>query len=81
MAARWRRLNRRPQRRLSVERFLSKRQIAPLIVEGVTSGQVLSNQSIWRIEIAATWSGLHLADDEYAARLCALWHSDSPLST
>jgi hypothetical protein len=48
--------------------FLSKRQIAPLIIEGCDQ-QAGCQQSIRRIiEIAATWSSFHLADDEYAAR-------------
>ncbi len=55
-------------RRDETGRFLSKRQIAPLIVEGCDQ-QAGAQQSIRRIiEIAATWSSFHLADDEYAAR-------------
>jgi hypothetical protein len=55
-------------RRDETGRFLSKRQIAPLIVEGCDQ-QAGSQRSIRRIiEIAATWSSFHLADDEYAAR-------------
>jgi hypothetical protein len=55
-------------RRDETGRLLSKRQIAPLIVEGCDQ-QEGAQQSIRRIiEIAATWSSFHLADDEYAAR-------------
>lgn len=49
-------------------RVLSKRQIAPLILEGCKN-RVDGKQAIRRVvEIAATWSSFHLADDEYAAR-------------
>jgi len=55
-------------RRDETGRLLSKRQIAPLIIEGCDR-QHGAQQSIRRIiEIAATWSSFHLADDEYAAR-------------
>jgi hypothetical protein len=55
-------------RRDGTGRLLSKRQIAPLIVEGCDR-QPGARSSIRRIvEIAATWSSFHLADDEYAAR-------------
>ena len=55
-------------RRDETGRLLSKRQIAPLIVEACDR-QPGAQPSIRRIvEIAATWSSFHLADDEYAAR-------------
>lgn len=47
---------------------LSKRQIAPLILEKI-EGRSDCNISIRRmIEIAAHWSSFHLADDEFQAR-------------
>ncbi len=50
---------------------MSKRQIAPLIVEGCDRHPG-APQSVRRIvEITATWSSFHLADDEYAARATA----------
>jgi hypothetical protein len=49
-------------------RALSKRQIAPLILDALeergTCAQVVRNI----IEIAANWSSFHLAEDEFAAR-------------
>jgi hypothetical protein len=49
-------------------RVLSKRQIAPLILEAC-EGRPGCHSVLRRIvEIAATWSNFHLADDEYAAR-------------
>ena len=55
-------------RRDEAGRLLSKRQIAPLIVDGC-EGQPGAQHAIRRIvEIAATWSSFHLADNEYAAR-------------
>jgi hypothetical protein len=55
-------------RRDETGRALSKRQIAPLLIEECETRQ--QGQKVIRriIEIAATWSGFHLADDEYAAR-------------
>lgn len=49
-------------------RPLTKRQLAPLIIEAVDklSGGDAIVQSM--IEIAAHWTGFHLADDEFAAR-------------
>jgi hypothetical protein len=49
-------------------RIMSKRQIAPLILDAVmqTDGCDASIRRI--IEIAAQWSSFHLANDEYAAR-------------
>jgi hypothetical protein len=49
-------------------RSLSKRQIAPLILDALdqTAGSNAAIRSI--IEIAANWSSFHLADDEFAAR-------------
>ena len=55
-------------RRDETGRLLSKRQIAPLILDGCDK-LPSAQQSIRRIvEITATWSSFHLADDEYAAR-------------
>lgn len=55
-------------RRDEAGRPLSKRQIAPLIVEGCEK-QLGAQSAIRRIvEIAATWSSFHLADNEYVAR-------------
>jgi hypothetical protein len=55
-------------RRDEAGRLLSKRQIAPLIIDGCES-QPGAQHAIRRIvEIAATWSNFHLADNEYAAR-------------
>jgi hypothetical protein len=55
-------------RRDETGRLLSKRQIAPLILDGCDKLPA-AQQSIRRIvEITATWSSFHLADDEYAAR-------------
>ncbi|MFQ5741447.1 MAG: hypothetical protein ACE5JX_20820 [Acidobacteriota bacterium] len=55
-------------RRDETGRLLSKRQIAPLIIDGCDKRSE-AQRSIRRIvEIAATWSSFHLADDEYAAR-------------
>jgi len=52
----------------STGRVMSKRQIAPLILDAITqSGDC--DASVRRIiEVAAQWSSFHLADDEYAAR-------------
>jgi len=55
-------------RRDETGRLLSKRQIAPLILDGCDKLPA-AQQSIRRIvEITATWSSFHLGDDEYAAR-------------
>lgn len=55
-------------RRDETGRLLSKRQIAPLILDGCDKLPA-AQQAIRRIvEITATWSSFHLADDEYAAR-------------
>ncbi len=56
------------KRDTSTGKPLSKRQIAPLIldaleVQGLCAGVIRSI-----VEIAAHWSSFHLADDEYAAR-------------
>lgn len=50
---------------------LSKRKIAPLILDALTT--VDGGQRVVRtlIEIAAHWSSFHLADDEYVARATA----------
>jgi hypothetical protein len=49
-------------------RVLSKRQIAPLIVDGCENSAG-GQQAMRRIvEIAATWRSFHLADNEYVAR-------------
>lgn len=47
---------------------LSKRQIAPLIVEAVEDRPNCSDVIRAIVEIAATWSSFHLASDEFAAR-------------
>lgn len=49
-------------------RPLSKRQIAPLLLDALdqSGGSEAAIRSI--IEIAANWSSFHLADDEFAAR-------------
>jgi hypothetical protein len=55
-------------RRDEAGRLLSKRQIAPLIVEACEK-QPGAQHAIRRIlEIAATWSSFHVADNEYVAR-------------
>ena len=55
-------------RRDETGRALSKRQIAPLIVEGCEK-QPGAQSAIRRVvEIAATWSSFHLAENEYVAR-------------
>lgn len=49
-------------------RFLSKRQIAPLIIDACEKHPT-RKQAIRRIlEITASWSSFHLAENEYAAR-------------
>ncbi len=52
----------------STGRVLSKRQIAPLILDAVTQSGSIDSSIRRIIEIAAHWSSFHLADDEYAAR-------------
>jgi hypothetical protein len=47
---------------------LSKRQIAPLILDALENQPGCTNIVRSIIEIAAHWSSFHLADDEYAAR-------------
>jgi hypothetical protein len=47
---------------------LSKRQIAPLIIEAVEDRPDYANVIRAIVEIAAHWSSFHLASDEYAAR-------------
>ncbi len=49
-------------------RPLSKRQIAPLIIEAVEQRADCSEILIKIIEIAAQWSSFYLANDEFAAR-------------
>jgi hypothetical protein len=55
-------------RRDEAGRLLSKRQIAPLIVEGCEKHPGAQGAVRRIVEIAATWSSFHLADNEYAAR-------------
>jgi len=47
---------------------LSKRQIAPLILDAVEKKGETARVVRAIIEIAANWNSFHLADDEYAAR-------------
>lgn len=47
---------------------LSKRQIAPLIIEKVENRSDCGNSIRQMIKIAAQWSNFHLADDEFQAR-------------
>ena len=49
-------------------RVLSKRQMAPLILEGCEKWKGAQSAVRRIVEIAATWNSFHLADDEYAAR-------------
>jgi hypothetical protein len=49
-------------------RLLSKRQIAPLIVDACEKHPVRKVAIRRILEITATWSSFHLANDEYAAR-------------
>jgi hypothetical protein len=56
------------EQRDDVGRPLSKRQIAPLIIEACHKRSELTGITRRIIEIAAEWDGFHLADDEYAAR-------------
>ena len=56
------------QRDDSTGRPLSKRQIAPLIIDTMEKRTDCSGVVRAIIEIAANWSSFHLADDEFAAR-------------
>jgi len=56
------------QRDLTTGRPLSKRQIAPLILDAVEKKGETAHVVRAIIEIAANWKSFHLADDEYAAR-------------
>jgi len=49
-------------------RVLSKRMIAPLILEGCENRSSARTAVRRIVEIAASWSSFHLAKDEYAAR-------------
>src|SRR5437899_870562 len=49
-------------------RFLSKRQIAPLIIDACEKHPARKRAIRHIVEIAATWSSFHLAENEYAAR-------------
>lgn len=49
-------------------KVLSKRQIAPLILEAINKRPDCSGVIRSILEIAANWQSYHLADDEYAAR-------------
>jgi hypothetical protein len=49
-------------------RVLSKRQIAPLILDACEKREECGSCVRRIVEIAATWSNFHLAADEYAAR-------------
>src|SRR6266487_6331603 len=49
-------------------RALSKRQIAPLIIDAVEKREDCPAIVRAIVEIAAQWSSFHLADDEFAAR-------------
>jgi hypothetical protein len=55
-------------RRDEAGRLLSKRQIAPLIIEGCDRRSESRSAVRRLVEIAASWSSFHLADDEYVAR-------------
>jgi hypothetical protein len=55
-------------RRDETGRLLSKRQIAPLIIEACDQRHEARNAVRRLVEIAATWTSFYLADDEYAAR-------------
>ena len=52
----------------STGRVMSKRQIAPLILDAVTQTGGCDTAVRGIIEIAAQWSSFHLAKNEYAAR-------------
>lgn len=52
----------------STGRPLSKRHIAPLVLDAVDGRADCSGVVRALIEIAANWSSFHLADDEFAAR-------------
>lgn len=47
---------------------LSKRQIAPLVIEAIEGRPDCAGTIRAIVEIAANWSSFHLASDEYAAR-------------
>jgi hypothetical protein len=49
-------------------KVLSKRQLAPLLLDAVEKRPDCQGVLRRIIEIAANWSGFHLADDEFAAR-------------
>jgi len=55
-------------RRDETGRLLSKRQIAPLIIDGCDKRHETRSSVRRIVEIAASWSSFHLADDEYVAR-------------
>lgn len=56
------------QRDESTGRPLSKRQIAPLILDAIEKRDDCSGTIRSIIEIAANWSSFHLAEDEFVAR-------------
>src|SRR5438105_1647378 len=56
------------KRDLNTGKLLSKRQIAPLILEAIDERPDCSGVLRSILEIAANWQSYHLADDEYAAR-------------
>jgi hypothetical protein len=49
-------------------RVLSKRQLAPLVLDAIEKRSDCQGAIRRIIEIAANWSSFHLADDEFAAR-------------
>lgn len=49
-------------------KVLSKRQLAPFIIDAIEKRSDCHGSLRRIIEIAANWSSFHLADDEYAAR-------------
>ncbi len=49
-------------------RFFSKRQIAPLIIDACEKNPARKRVIRRIVEITATWSSFHLAENEYAAR-------------
>ncbi len=55
-------------RRDETGKLLSKRAIAPLILAACENRASARNVPRRIVEIAASWSSFHLADDEYAAR-------------
>ena len=52
----------------STGKLLSKRQMAPLILDSVEKRPNGTNIIAEIVKIAADWTGFHLADNEYAAR-------------